>query len=261
MVPGMKALKEIKFYQRCQTFLVPQLPFSHLVREICEEIRESEDISTVPLCWQAIALFALQTSSEAYMAGFFLDVNLCALHRKVVTIDRKDVWLAVQIWGREQVGGRANVSDTGMQNTTDWMSMDPSEKHGHKDKIKKGQRFPYITTPNQEWNDALLDAARLKTPVARKGQGKGKKTLIKDILWGITKSAICRLAHRGGVKRMTGHIYDLSRGVLKLFLKAVIQDAMIYTVHCKRRTVTVMDVIYSLKNHGHHLYGFVPRNY
>ena len=187
------------------------------------------------------------------MAGFFLDVNLCALHRKVVTIDRKDVWLAVQIRGKEQVGGRANVSDTGMQNTTDWMSMDPSEKHGHRDMIKKGQRFPYITTPNQEWNDALLDAARLKTPVARKGQGKGKKTLVKDILWGITKSVICRLARRGGVKRMMGHIYDLSRGVLKLFFKAVIRDAMIYMVHCKRRTVTVMDVIYSLKNHGHHV--------
>ena len=71
MVPGTKVLKEIKFYQQCQTFLVPQLPFSHLVREICEEIRESEDISTVPLRWQAITLFALQTSSEAYVLDSF----------------------------------------------------------------------------------------------------------------------------------------------------------------------------------------------
>ena len=81
---------------------------------------------------------------------------------------------------------------------------------------------------------------------------------MKDNLRGITKAAICRLACKGGVKKMTGHIYDLTRGVLKLFLKAVIHDTMIYTVHCKCRTITVMDVIYSLKNHGRHLYGFAP---
>ena len=218
-----------------------------------------EDLSQDPLCWQAIALFAFQTSSEAYVAGFLLDVNLCALHCKVITIDRKDVWLAVQIRDREQVGGKPNVSDTGVQSTADWMSMDPSEKHGLEDKIKKGQCFPYVTTPNQEWNKALLDAARLKAPVARKGKEKGKtrrQVLVRDNLRGITKAAICRLACKGGVKRMTGHAYNLMCGVLKLFLKAVIHDALIYTVNCKRRTVTIMEMIYSLKNHGRHLYGF-----
>ena len=218
-----------------------------------------EDLSQDPLWWQVIALFALQTSSEAYIAGFFLDVNLCALHHKVITIDRKDVWLAVQVRGREQVGGKPNISDTGVHSTADLMSSDLSEKHGHEDKIKKGQLFLYVTTPNQEWNEALLDAARLKIPVTHKGKGKGKthrRVLVKDNLRGITKAAICRLACKGGVKKMTGHIYDLTRGVLKLFLKAVIHDTMIYTVHCKCRMITVMDVIYSLKNHGRHLYGF-----
>ena len=164
MIPGTTALWEIKFYQCCQTFLIPQVPFNHLVREICEELRVDEDLSQDPLHWQAVALFALQTSSEAYIAGFLLDVNLCALHRKVITIDRKDVWLAVQVRGREQVGGKPNVSDTGVHSTADWMSADPSEKPDHKDKIKKGQHFPYVTTPNKEWNEALLDAAQLKAP-------------------------------------------------------------------------------------------------
>ena len=79
--------------------------------------------------------------------------------------------------------------------------------------------------PNQECNETLLDAAQLKAPPACKGKGKGKtqqRVLVKDNLWGITKAAICRLAHKGGVKRMTGHIYDLTRGVLKLFFKVVV---------------------------------------
>ena len=59
-------------------------------------------------------------------------------------------------------------------------------------RLRRVRDFPYITTPNQEWNDALLDAARLKPPVAKKGRGKGKKTLVKDILRDITKSVICR---------------------------------------------------------------------
>ena len=137
MIPGETTLREIKFYQWCQTFLVPQVPFNHLVREICEELRVDEDLSWDPLHWQA-----MQTSSEAYVAGFLLDINLCALHCKVVTIDRKDVWLAVQVRSREQVGGKPNVSDTGVHSTTDWMSTDPSEKHGHEDKIKKDQCCP-----------------------------------------------------------------------------------------------------------------------
>ena len=195
-----------------------------------------------------------------------MDVNLCALHRRVVTIDWKDVWLAIQVRGREQVGGKPNVSDTGMHSTADFMSSDPSEKAGHEHKLKKGQRFRYETTPNQEWNDMLLTAAHLKTNTRKKGAGTAPKTrtlkrrtLICDNLRAITKVSICHLARRGGVKRMTGHIYDLVRGVLKLFLIAVVKDAIIYTEHCKRHTVTAIDVSFALKKHGQTLYGFIRR--
>ena len=43
----------------------------------------------------------------------------------------------------------------------------------------------------------------------------------KDIQ-GITKPAIRRLARRGGVKRISGLIYEENRGVLKVFLENVI---------------------------------------
>ena len=73
---------------------------------------------------------------------------------------------------------------------------------------------------------------------------------------GITKPAIRRLARRGGVKRISNLIYEETRGVLKVFLENVIRDAVTYTEHARRKTVTSMDVVYALKRQGRTLYGF-----
>jgi len=73
---------------------------------------------------------------------------------------------------------------------------------------------------------------------------------------GITKPAIRRLARRGGVKRISGLIYEETRGVLKVFLENVIRDSVTYTEHAKRKTVTSLDVVYALKRAGKTLYGF-----
>ena len=62
----------------------------------------------------------------------------------------------------------------------------------------------------------------------------------------ITKPAIRRLARRGGVKRISGLIYEETRGVLKIFLENVIRDSVTYTEHAKRKTVTALDVRWSL---------------
>ena len=77
-----------------------------------------------------------------------------------------------------------------------------------------------------------------------------------DSSQGITKPAIRRLARRGGVKRISGLIYEETRGVLKVFLENVIRDAVTYTEHARRKTVTAMDVVYALKRQGRTLYGF-----
>ena len=42
----------------------------------------------------------------------------------------------------------------------------------------------------------------------------------------------------------------------KSFLENVIRDAVTYTEHAKRKTVTAMDVVYALKRQGRTLYGF-----
>merc|ERR1711900_96219 len=92
-----------------------------------------------------------------------------------------------------------------------------------------------------------------------KGLGKGganrHRKILRDNIQGITKPAIRRLARRGGVKRISAMIYDETRGVLKLFLEGVIRDAVTYTEHAKRKTVTSLDVVYALKRQGRTLYG------
>ena len=94
-----------------------------------------------------------------------------------------------------------------------------------------------------------------------KGYGKvhakrhGKKTT-KEVILGITKPAIRRLARRGGVKRISALIYEEARTVLRTFLENVVRDSVTYTEHARRKTVVAMDVVYALKRQGRSLYGF-----
>lgn len=91
-----------------------------------------------------------------------------------------------------------------------------------------------------------------------KGLGKGgfkrHRKFLRNNIQGITKPAIRRLARRGGVKRISGLMYDETRGVLKVFLENVIRDAVVYTDHARRKTVSVNDVLCALKRRGSALY-------
>lgn len=113
--------------------------------------------------------------------------------------------------------------------------------------------IPYSTVPQ---------TAETMTGRGKGGKGLGKggakrhRKVLRDNIQGITKPAIRRLARRGGVKRISGLIYEETRGVLKVFLENVIRDAVTYTEHAKRKTVTAMDVVYALKRQGRTLYGF-----
>lgn len=73
-----------------------------------------------------------------------------------------------------------------------------------------------------------------------KGGAKRHRKVLRDNIQGITKPAIRRLARRGGVKRISGLIYEETRGVLKVFLENVIRDSVTYTEHARRKTVTAM---------------------
>ncbi|KAF3806226.1 Histone H4.1 [Colletotrichum gloeosporioides] len=108
----------------------------------------------------------------------------------------------------------------------------------------------------------FLDNVLTVPPGGKGGKGLGKggakrhRKILRDNIQGITKPAIRRLARRGGVKRISAMIYEETRGVLKSFLEGVIRDAVTYTEHAKRKTVTSLDVVYALKRQGRTLYGF-----
>ena len=88
------------------------------------------------------------------------------------------------------------------------------------------------------------------------GKGKRHRKVVRDNIQGITKPAIRRLARRGGVKRVSGLIYEDARKVMKTFLEKTVKDAVTYTEHAKRKTVTALDVVNALKRNGKTIYGF-----
>jgi len=90
--PGIRALKEIRNFQKSTDLLIHRLPFVRLVKEITLSYHHS-------LQWQSIALEAIQHASEDYIIGLMEDANLSALHAKRVTIMPKDIHLARRIRG------------------------------------------------------------------------------------------------------------------------------------------------------------------
>lgn len=91
-----------------------------------------------------------------------------------------------------------------------------------------------------------------KVAAKRKVANRSNKPLIE----GITKGAIRRLARRGGVKRIAFQVYEYSREVLITFLDRLVRDALTYTEHGGRKTVTNMDVVHAMKRQGKALLGF-----
>jgi histone H4 len=99
------------------------------------------------------------------------------------------------------------------------------------------------------------------TPKNGKGIGQGgskriKGKMLKGNIQGISKPGIRRLARRGGVKQLSGMVYEETRSVLKTFLERIIREAEIYTTHARRKTMTSNDVVYALKREGITMYGF-----
>ncbi len=96
------------------------------------------------------------------------------------------------------------------------------------------------------------------------GKGSGKvgprrkagASTNKPLIEGITKGALRRLARRGGVKRISGHLFEYSRVVIVEFMEKLIRDAITYTEHGARKTVTALDVIHAMKRQGKALLGF-----
>ena len=104
--PGTVTLREIKRYQKSVDMLLPRASFQRLVRSITTDMDHQ-------LRFQSQALQALQEASEAYIVGLFEDTNLCAIHAKRVTVQKKDMDLARRIRGDRMTDFRDLQPKTG----------------------------------------------------------------------------------------------------------------------------------------------------
>ena len=95
-------------------------------------------------------------------------------------------------------------------------------------------------------------------PQQKGGKGKfmRRRKVLKKAIFGIFKATFLRLARRGGVKRFSGNIYEESRGVLKVFVEEIVQDVITFRDYKKWKTITPIDVVFALKQHGRAVYGF-----
>ncbi|XP_013777404.1 histone H3-like centromeric protein cnp1 [Limulus polyphemus] len=91
--PGTRALLEIRKFQKSTNLLLRKLPFSRVVREICQEL------SSLQYRWEATAILCLQEAAEAYLVHLFEDAYLCSIHARRVTLQPKDIHLARRIRG------------------------------------------------------------------------------------------------------------------------------------------------------------------
>ena len=109
------------------------------------------------------------------MAGFFRDVNLCAVHCKVKMISCKDMVLAREIRGREHIGGRASA-DVGGSNIGRYFASDVSEWRALPTAAHRTDHVQHQDWVAELRQKAAVDpqATRSVGTGARKGKGGGK---------------------------------------------------------------------------------------
>ncbi|CAB5157231.1 unnamed protein product [Rhizophagus irregularis] len=86
--------------------------------------------------------------------------------------------------------------------------------------------------------------AKTPTPRPKSGKGLGKsakvsamrhRKLLRENIKAITRPAIRRMARRGGVKRISGEIYEIARTCIKDFVTDVLKDCVSYVEYERKK--------------------------
>ncbi|CAD5115945.1 DgyrCDS4875 [Dimorphilus gyrociliatus] len=93
--PGVKALMQIREFQRSTKLLIRRLPFARVVREVTQEMFQGN----CDFRWQVVAIMALQEAAENFLVTLLADSYLCTLHAKRVTLKVEDIRLCRRIRG------------------------------------------------------------------------------------------------------------------------------------------------------------------
>ena len=101
-------------------------------------------------------------------------------------------------------------------------------------------------------NAGKLPSKSGKAAISMKRHAK----VLRDNILGVSKKAIRRMARRGGVKRMSGSVYDGTREEIMKFLRIILHDAVVMCECAKLKTITHNHILAALKRHNQTLLGF-----
>jgi histone H3/H4 len=106
--------------------------------------------------------------------------------------------------------------------------------------------FKFKNTKNNQTQNRELK--RLQDPEPTKSKNR---KILRDNIEGLSNAAIMRLAHKAGVKSLSSLIYEEMRGVIKVFLEKMIENALTFCQHHKRTTIQRFDIIEAARVNGY----------
>jgi len=83
-----------------------------------------------------------------------------------------------------------------------------------------------------------------------KRKGRRKLGQMENPIQGISKPAIRRLSKKSGISQMASSVCNDVREAITEHIEKVLKDALLYSEHANRKTVTLADVSYALKRQG-----------
>lgn len=114
------------------------------------------------------------------------------------------------------------------------------------EKMEAVEEVPEVPAP------PVVKHEKVHKGIRKGGLRRMRKTFANNT---ISRSATRKLARRGGIKRICKSMTEETQFVLRSWLQKVLGDAIAYTDHAHRKTVTKLDVLYALKHNGRTLYG------
>ena len=113
------------------------------------------------------------------------------------TINRQDIWLAIEIRGRDHIGGKTQLSDVGATSAAEYTVADAIEKTAVHQRGWQAYAVGHDWCAELRASVAVNPDAPKRAPKVKPGMHRVRRVL-KHSIHGIAKAAFCRMARRGG---------------------------------------------------------------
>jgi histone H3 len=207
--PGVKALRDIRKYQRSSKLMFQKLPFQKFVRNTVAQVASSN------MLFRRSALNAVQAQVEAWIVSVFEDDNLGAIHDHRVTVQEKDVAFVQRIRKSKTENQRAGFV--------------PSIQTDIQERAKR--------EIIKDWNDKHSVRGKINKVYDETGTPRT----------GMKNEALKRLARRAGIKRIQPNVFNEIRWQVNELIKVWARNCYAYTQLKRSKIVTLQDSIYALQ--------------